>query len=78
MISDKPAGLVWRRSFPIDAGYVVIEEKWDLEAPGCPMVRNPWGPQFPDRYCFRQIIMPDREYQEAKPTLFGFEPFLSY
>ena len=76
MIPDKPAGLIYRRSFPIDTGRIVVEEKWDLDAPGCPMIRNPWGPTFPDRYAFRQVVMTDREYERIQPALFGFNsPF---
>lgn len=66
-----PPGLMYRRSFRVDMGRAVIEEKWDLDAPGCPMIRSPWHFQpAPERYYIRQVIMTDREIDESRPLLF--------
>ncbi len=70
MINDQPNGLMYRRCHPVGAGQVIIEELWDLDAPGCPMIRSPWHAQQPGRYRVRRITIDDQEYQARKPLLF--------
>ncbi len=63
-------GLLYRRAFPIDQGRIVVEEKWDIDVPGCPYIRSPWhsglepGPVF-----VRQVTMTVAEYVESKIDL---------
>lgn len=70
MIPETPNGLTYRRARRLDLGRMMIEEEWDIEAPGCPMIRNPWGPQVPGRFFIRQVILSDLEYEEIQPMLF--------
>lgn len=70
MVQDTPNGLLYRRARRLDRGRVMIEEEWDIEAPGCPMIRNPWVPQVPGRFFIRQVILSDREYEQSPPPLF--------
>lgn len=70
-IDKNPPGLISRRMFPIDQGRVVMEEHWDINVPGCPMIRNPWNPLVSDASnCIRQVVMTREEYDAAFP-LFG-------
>ena len=69
-MEDRPNGLLCRRSHSIGKGRVLVEEEWDLDHPGCPMIRSPWHAQDPWRYWIRQVIMSDSEYKEVRPTLF--------
>lgn len=71
-IDDRPPGLLSRRMFPVDMGRVVVEEEWDVSAPGCPLIRNPWSqaPLEGHRY-FRQVKMTREEYEATLPTLFS-------
>jgi hypothetical protein len=64
-INPNPPGLLSRRVFRIGNGRVVIEEQWNIDAPGCPMILNPWcsppdcGPLF-----VRQVEMSEEECQD--------------
>lgn len=69
MTSDAPNGLIYRRAQPDGNGRVVLEELWDIDVPGCPMIRNPWSPQLPGHIFIRRLIMSDREYEQSKPPL---------
>lgn len=72
----REAGLIYRRMFPIDHGRVVVEEEWNIDAPGCPLIRSPWvtGP-FNDGPIFvRQVVMTTTEFIAAKPELFEPQP----
>jgi hypothetical protein len=67
MKNDNPPGLLSRRMYRIGNGKVVVEEHWNIDTPGCPMIRNPWmlgidkiGPQV-----VRQIEMTEEEYQDS-------------
>jgi hypothetical protein len=49
-----------------------MEEEWNIDAPGCPMIRSPWHPQFNDGPIFiRRVEMTTAEYEEAKKFAFG-------
>lgn len=41
-IDQRPPGLMSRRMFPIHAENVIVEETWNIETPGCPLIKNPW------------------------------------
>jgi hypothetical protein len=71
-MQDFPPGLTRRRMFPIDRGRVVVEEHWDLNVPGCPMIHSPWvnNPlKAPDGKYVRQIEMTKEQFDAAKPRL---------
>lgn len=63
-IDANPPGLVGRRSFPIDGGRWVMEERWDISVPGCPMIRSPWlvGPFNDGPIFLRQVVMTAEEH----------------
>ena len=71
-IPDRPPGLLSRRVFQVDRDRVVIEERWDIDVPGCPMIRNPWLPsmQVDGSLYVRQREMTTDEYNHSKPALF--------
>jgi hypothetical protein len=59
--------------FPINNGRVVVQEEWNIDIPGCPLVRSPFlGNDFGERQSryIRQIEMTELEYRQIKPTLF--------
>lgn len=67
-INPNPPGLISRRMFPIDRGRVVVQEEWNIDTPGCPMIRSPFhsqlesdGPTY-----IRQIEMTAEEYQDMQ------------
>lgn len=72
-MQDRPPGLVSRRMFQIGLGRVVVEERWKIDEPGCPMICRPLinpmqlaqGPRY-----VRQVEMTDEEFQKVKPYLF--------
>lgn len=66
-IDDYPPGLIWRRWFPIDRGRMVVEEEWDIDTPGCPMIRSPWhnGLSLNGSRFVRQVVMTDEEFRAA-------------
>lgn len=44
-----------------------MEEEWDIDVPGCPMIRSPWQPQLHDGHIFiRQVVMTAKEYEAAR------------
>lgn len=64
-INNNPPGLISRRTFPIDRGQWVMHEEWDIDAPGCPMVRSPYHSQLTGGNRFvRQVIMSAEEHAE--------------
>lgn len=67
-------GLIYRRVFPIDRGRVCVEEKWNIDAPGCPLIRSPWLPgPFNDGPIFiRQVEMTEAEFLSAKVELHAY------
>lgn len=70
-IDDFPPGLISRRAFPIDMGRIVVEETWDIDVPGCLMIRSPWHPpplQSGSMFV-RQVVMTEREYEASAPPL---------
>lgn len=71
-IPDRHPGLLSRRAFQVDRNRVVVEERWDIDVPGCPMIRNPWLPsmQASGWLYVRQIEMTADEYNNSKPVLF--------
>ncbi len=71
MIPDRPPGLLKRWSFPDNAGGIIVEERWDIETPGCPLIRNPWTVNpLEGRYVVRQVRMTESEYKQANIALF--------
>lgn len=62
-----PPGLIHRRTFPIDRGRWVMEEKWDISVPGCPMIRSPWQPPplHQGNIYIRQVEMTAEEHAAA-------------
>lgn len=63
-------GLISRRVFNIDRGRVVVEERWNLDAPGCPVVRSPFhNPLQSGPVHVVQTEMTEAEYRERNPTL---------
>jgi hypothetical protein len=71
-IPDRPPGLLSRRAFYVDRDRVVVEERWDIAVPGCPMIRNPWlqPMQVSGSLYVRQVEMTADEYNHSKPVLF--------
>lgn len=65
MIEKNPPGLLSRRTFPIDQGRWVMHEEWDITVPGCPMIRNPWGPTLGEdvKHIVRQVVMTAEEHR---------------
>jgi len=61
-------GLISRHVFPIDQGRVVVDERWDLDVPGCPIVRPPFGTLQSGPHFVRQIVMTPREYNARFPN----------
>lgn len=44
-----------------------MEEKWNIDVPGCPMIRSPWHPPLDDGPIFiRQLEMTEEEYADAQ------------
>lgn len=70
-ISAHPPGLLSRRFFPIDQGRWVMEEKWNIDVPGCPLIRSPWllGPFNDGPIFIRQVEMTAAEYEAAARAL---------
>lgn len=71
-MNQRPPGLLSRKMFPIDRGRVVVEERWNIDVPGCPLIRNPWqlnhlmgGPEY-----VRQVEMTAEEFEHNKIDLF--------
>ena len=71
-ISDRPPGLLARRVFSGDQDRVVIEENWDLNVPGCPMIRNPWLAPMQTRGAryVRHVEMTERQFNNSDIKLF--------
>lgn len=66
-IDPNPPGLIRRRFFPIDRGRWVMQEEWNIDTPGCPMIRSPWTLRFDDDPLYiRQVEMTAEEYQEMQ------------
>lgn len=67
-IDDNPPGLISRRFFPIDRGRWVMQEEWNIDTPGCPMIRNPWQAQLADTgpLYIRQVEMTAEKYQDTR------------
>ena len=65
-IDPNPPGLLYRRTFPIDRGKWIMEEKWDIGVPGCPLIRNPWMPyaQNQGNIYYRQLEMTAEEHED--------------
>jgi hypothetical protein len=63
--------LIYRRVFPIDQGRVVVEEKWDLEHPDCPFIRNPWADYQGTlgNRAYRQLTMTKQEFSASNIPL---------
>jgi hypothetical protein len=67
-------GLLSRRMFAIGPDRVVVEERWKIDEPGCPMIVNPWeknallgqGPHY-----VRQVEMSATEFSQSNIPLFG-------
>lgn len=72
-INPNPPGLLGRRFFPIDHGRWVMEEKWNIDTPGCPMIRSPWlvGPFNDGPIFIRQVEMTAEEYHELQRQIDG-------
>ena len=69
-IDPFPPGLLSRRAFPTKDGRIAIVEKWNIDTPGCPMIRNPWYSASLDHsIVFREVIMSGEEYKEIDPPL---------
>ena len=71
-IDNNPPGLVHRRAFR-DGGKVIVQEEWNIDVPGCPLIRSPWNPP-PENYgsiWIRQIVMSEDEFEIEGPHL-GF------
>lgn len=69
-------GLLSRRMFAIAPDRVVVEERWKIDEPGCPMIVNPWqqnallgGPHY-----VRQIEMSLAEFSHSRIPLFEGAP----
>jgi hypothetical protein len=70
-INQRPPGLLSRRMFPIYRGSVIVEERWDIEAPGCPLIESPWGVNsLEGRFVKRQREMTEQEFRDSKIELF--------
>lgn len=39
---DPAPGLIERKAFSLPNHLVVVEEKWNIAVPGCPMILNPF------------------------------------
>lgn len=72
-IDQRPPGLLSRRTFPIDRGRVVVEERWNIDTPGCPMIRNPWSLANwpPGPIVVRQREMTEDEFRLSDIQLFS-------
>ena len=64
-IADFPPGLMSRRMIPIDQGRVVVEERWNIDVPGCPLIKSPWHPFEGGPEIIRQVVMTEREYLDS-------------
>jgi len=64
MTEKNEPGLIYRRTFPIDQGRWVLEEKWDMRIPGCPYIKSPWHSQFDGDVFIRQLEMTAEEYEK--------------
>jgi hypothetical protein len=59
-------GLIKRFFWPALDGSYVMQEEWDIDVPGCPMVRSPWHKNPPDGSIFvRLVTLTAAEYAEA-------------
>ena len=71
-INPSPPGLLSRRVFAIDMGRVVVEEKWDIDEPGCPLIRSPWhAPIATGSIVIQQFVMGQEEFNACNIPLFG-------
>ncbi len=62
MIGHSPPGLIYRRTFPVGDGRWILEEKWDIRVPGCPMIKSPWHSPFEGDVFIRQVEMTAKEH----------------
>lgn len=71
-IDPKPPGLLSRR-MRRDGERVVVEEEWNIDTPGCPLIRNPWAsPSCQSApFVLRRIEMTEQEFDDSKVVLFG-------
>jgi hypothetical protein len=69
-IDDNPPGLIGRRMLRVGDGKVVVQEEWNIDTPGCPMIRSPWHPPPPNSgpLWIRQVTMTEEEYRDAFPN----------
>jgi hypothetical protein len=67
-IAAHPPGLLSRHFFPTDHGQWVMVEKWNIDVPGCPLIRSPWiyGPFNDGPIFIRQVEVTAEEYQAAR------------
>ena len=67
-------GLLSRRMFHIDRGRVIVEEEWNIDESGCPLIRSPWTQMnnlHPGPIFVRQIEMTTEEFNHSKIPLFN-------
>jgi hypothetical protein len=69
-IRDRPPGLMSRIAF--DSGNkVVVDETWNIDVPGCPMIRNPWATiSQPGNIYVRRMELTPEEYSNLRIPLF--------
>jgi hypothetical protein len=58
-----PPGLLKTYIVHRDENQVVLNEEWDISVPGCPMIRNPWGPQVPTDHIINQMVLTPEEFE---------------
>lgn len=70
-IAQRPSGLLSRRMFSTNDGNVCVEERWDIEAPGCPLIRSPWAVNpLEGRFVVRQRLMSEQDFKDSRIDLF--------
>ena len=73
MVRERPVNheaLLSERAFPVDDGRWVVERRWDLDHPRCPMMRSPYHSQLSDAHIYvEQIVLTEQKYREIFGTL---------
>ena len=71
-INPKPPGLLSRRMFEIDRGWIVVEERWNIDEPGCPLIQSPWhSPLQGGPIVIRQLEMTKQDFNDSDILLFN-------
>lgn len=72
-MNPRPPGLMSREAFHIGTDVVIVDETWNIDVPGCPMIRNPWtaSSQQVGSIFVRRLKMTENEFSSQEIPLFS-------